>query len=186
LRGGAECYYAKQAVVRALGPRQQGFPDVIRKNAVGGEPDSRLTCDGVRWRLIVKGFGVRPIIVDESEKHAQDDALVWVALGHARADARETAIAHLAAFLPDPLPPEAMPDIPTVADFVSGYEASQWYGIGAPKNTPAEIIDKLNKEINAGLSKPRQYRHRGGCACAGRWLYAPGSRPNASDECDAL
>jgi tripartite-type tricarboxylate transporter receptor subunit TctC len=50
---------------------------------------------------------------------------------------------------------EALPDIPTVADFVSGYEASQWYGVGAPKNTPAEIIDKLNKEINAGLSKPR-------------------------------
>ena len=50
---------------------------------------------------------------------------------------------------------EALPDIPTVGDFVPGYEASAWYGIGAPKNTPAEIIDKLNKEINAGLADPK-------------------------------
>ena len=50
---------------------------------------------------------------------------------------------------------EALPDIPTVGDFVPGYEASVWYGIGAPKNTPAEIIDKLNKEINAGLADPK-------------------------------
>jgi len=47
---------------------------------------------------------------------------------------------------------EALPDVPIVGDFVRGYEASNWYGVGAPKNTPAEIIDKLNKEINAGLS----------------------------------
>jgi tripartite-type tricarboxylate transporter receptor subunit TctC len=46
----------------------------------------------------------------------------------------------------------ALPDIPTVADFVPGYEASQWYGIGAPKDTPAEIVDRLNAEITAGLS----------------------------------
>ena len=50
---------------------------------------------------------------------------------------------------------EALPDIPTVGDFVPGYEASAWLGIGAPKNTPAEIIDKLNKEINAGLADPK-------------------------------
>jgi tripartite-type tricarboxylate transporter receptor subunit TctC len=50
---------------------------------------------------------------------------------------------------------EALPDIPTVSDFVPGYEASAWYGIGAPKSTPAEIIDTLNKEINAGLSDPK-------------------------------
>ena len=47
---------------------------------------------------------------------------------------------------------EALPDIPTVAEFVPGYEASFWSGIGAPKNTPAEIVDKLNQEINAGLA----------------------------------
>ena len=47
-----------------------------------------------------------------------------------------------------------LPDVPTVAEFLPGYEASSWYGLGAPKATPAEIIDKLNKEINAGLADP--------------------------------
>ena len=50
---------------------------------------------------------------------------------------------------------EALPDIPSVAEFVPGYEASAWYGLGAPRNTPAEIVDKLNKEINAGLADPK-------------------------------
>src|SRR4051812_22113618 len=50
---------------------------------------------------------------------------------------------------------DALPDLPTVADFVPGYESSAWYGLGAPKNTPAEIIDRLNKEINAMLVDPR-------------------------------
>jgi tripartite-type tricarboxylate transporter receptor subunit TctC len=49
---------------------------------------------------------------------------------------------------------DALPDIPTVDEFVPGYEASNWYGIGIPKNTPVEIVDKLNKEINAGLADP--------------------------------
>jgi tripartite-type tricarboxylate transporter receptor subunit TctC len=49
---------------------------------------------------------------------------------------------------------EVLPDLPTVGDFVPGYEASSWYGVGAPKNTPAAIIDALNKEINAGLADP--------------------------------
>ena len=48
-----------------------------------------------------------------------------------------------------------LPDIPTVGEFVPGYEASGWDGIGAPKNTPAEIIDKLNQEINAVLADPK-------------------------------
>jgi tripartite-type tricarboxylate transporter receptor subunit TctC len=50
---------------------------------------------------------------------------------------------------------EALPDLPTVAEFVPGYEASTFYGVGAPRNTPAEIIDKLNKEINGGLDDPK-------------------------------
>jgi tripartite-type tricarboxylate transporter receptor subunit TctC len=50
---------------------------------------------------------------------------------------------------------EALPDIPTVGDFVPGYEASAWFGIGAPRNTPPEIVDKLNMEINAGLADPK-------------------------------
>jgi tripartite-type tricarboxylate transporter receptor subunit TctC len=50
---------------------------------------------------------------------------------------------------------EGLPDIPTVNDFVSGYEASAEVGLGAPRNTPAEIIDTLNKEINAALADPK-------------------------------
>ena len=49
---------------------------------------------------------------------------------------------------------EVLPELKTVADFVPGYEASQWYGLGAPKNTPAEIVDKLNREINAAIADP--------------------------------
>jgi tripartite-type tricarboxylate transporter receptor subunit TctC len=50
---------------------------------------------------------------------------------------------------------DALPDIPTVGDFVPGYEVSAWNGIGAPRNTPIEIIDKLNSEINAALADPK-------------------------------
>jgi tripartite-type tricarboxylate transporter receptor subunit TctC len=49
---------------------------------------------------------------------------------------------------------ELLPDVPTVADFVPGFEASQWIGIAAPKNTPADIIERLNREINIGLADP--------------------------------
>jgi tripartite-type tricarboxylate transporter receptor subunit TctC len=48
----------------------------------------------------------------------------------------------------------ALPDVPPIGDFVPGYETSTWYGIGAPKKTPAEIVDRLNKEINIGLADP--------------------------------
>ena len=50
---------------------------------------------------------------------------------------------------------EALPDIPTVGEFIAGYEASAFYGLGGPKNTPAEIIDSLNKAINAALADPK-------------------------------
>jgi tripartite-type tricarboxylate transporter receptor subunit TctC len=50
---------------------------------------------------------------------------------------------------------QGLPDLPTVGDFLPGYEASGWQGIGAPKNTPPQIIDKLNQEINAGLADPK-------------------------------
>jgi tripartite-type tricarboxylate transporter receptor subunit TctC len=50
---------------------------------------------------------------------------------------------------------EALPDIPTVGEFLSGYEASAWQGVGAPRKTPGEIVEKLNKEINAGLADPK-------------------------------
>jgi tripartite-type tricarboxylate transporter receptor subunit TctC len=50
---------------------------------------------------------------------------------------------------------DVLPDIPTVAEFLPGYEASTWFGVGAPKDTPRAIIDKLNSEINAGLADPQ-------------------------------
>ena len=49
---------------------------------------------------------------------------------------------------------DALPDLPTIGEFVPGYEASGWYGIVVPKGTPAKIVEKLNKEINAGLADP--------------------------------
>jgi tripartite-type tricarboxylate transporter receptor subunit TctC len=50
---------------------------------------------------------------------------------------------------------EALPDVPTLGEFVPGYEASAVWGLGAPRNTPAEVIDKLNLEVNAGLADPK-------------------------------
>jgi tripartite-type tricarboxylate transporter receptor subunit TctC len=64
----------------------------------------------------------------------------------------------------------ALPDIPTVGDYVPGYEASGWWGTGVPKNTPVEIVDKLNKEINAALVDPKiktRLADLGGTALAG-------------------
>ena len=50
---------------------------------------------------------------------------------------------------------EAIPDVPALGEFVPGYEVSAWYGIGAPNGTPSDVIDKLNKEVNAGLADPK-------------------------------
>ena len=50
---------------------------------------------------------------------------------------------------------EALSDIPTVGEFLPGYEGSNWYGLDVPKATPAEIVDQLNKEVNAALDDPR-------------------------------
>ena len=49
----------------------------------------------------------------------------------------------------------ALPDIPTASEFVSGYEASTWWGVGAPRNTPVGVIGKLNREINEALADPQ-------------------------------
>jgi tripartite-type tricarboxylate transporter receptor subunit TctC len=65
---------------------------------------------------------------------------------------------------------EVLPDLPTLGDFVSGYQASQWYGVGAPKSTPVEIVNKLNKEINSAFADPRmkaRFADIGGEALAG-------------------
>jgi tripartite-type tricarboxylate transporter receptor subunit TctC len=50
---------------------------------------------------------------------------------------------------------DALPGVPTVAETVPGYEASAWFGLGAPKGTPAEIVNKLNAAVNAGLADPK-------------------------------
>jgi tripartite-type tricarboxylate transporter receptor subunit TctC len=65
---------------------------------------------------------------------------------------------------------EMLPDIPTVSEFLPGYETSQWFGLGAPTSTPAEIVDKLNKEINAALADPKmkaQFADLGGTVLPG-------------------
>jgi tripartite-type tricarboxylate transporter receptor subunit TctC len=65
---------------------------------------------------------------------------------------------------------DALPDVPTVGEFVQGYEANAWWGFGAPKNAPKEIIDKLNQEINAGLADLKiktRLAELGGTALAG-------------------
>ena len=65
---------------------------------------------------------------------------------------------------------EALPDVPTVREFVPGYEASGWFGIGAPRNTPQQIIEKINIEINAALADPeiaRRLAELGGTTMAG-------------------
>jgi tripartite-type tricarboxylate transporter receptor subunit TctC len=54
---------------------------------------------------------------------------------------------------------EALPDTPAVGEFVPSFEASSWYGIGAPRDTPSSIIDKLNKEINVSLADPKIGEH---------------------------
>ena len=50
---------------------------------------------------------------------------------------------------------DVLPDVPSVSEFLPGFDAAVYYGIGAPKNTPPEIVDRLNKEINAGLADPQ-------------------------------
>lgn len=75
-------------------------------------------------------------------------ATMTASIGHIRADRlRPLAVCTIKRS-------EALPDIPTVADFVPGFEASSWFGIAAPKGTPGEIIERLNREINAGLADP--------------------------------
>jgi tripartite-type tricarboxylate transporter receptor subunit TctC len=49
---------------------------------------------------------------------------------------------------------DALPDVPTIAETVAGYEANSWCGVGVPRGTPPEVIDRLNREINAGLANP--------------------------------
>ena len=65
---------------------------------------------------------------------------------------------------------DLLPEIPTVAEYLPGYEVRAWFGIGAPRNTPTDIIEKLNKEINAALADPKikaRLAEMGGTVLAG-------------------
>jgi tripartite-type tricarboxylate transporter receptor subunit TctC len=65
---------------------------------------------------------------------------------------------------------EASSDLPTVAEFVPGYEVSSWYGIGSARNTPVDVVETLNREVNAGLADPKlkaQLADQGGIEIAG-------------------
>jgi tripartite-type tricarboxylate transporter receptor subunit TctC len=60
---------------------------------------------------------------------------------------------------------EVLPDVPAIDEFLPGYEASGWYGISAPKDTPPEIIERLNKEVNAGLTDPKTRQRLADLGC---------------------
>jgi tripartite-type tricarboxylate transporter receptor subunit TctC len=60
---------------------------------------------------------------------------------------------------------EVLPDVPAIDEFLPGYEASGWYGISAPKDTPAEIVERLNQEVNAGLIDPKTKQHLADLGC---------------------
>jgi len=95
---------------------------------------------------VVQYRGLAPAVADLLSGHVQ--AMFGGPIEHIRAG-RLRALAIASATRS-----ELLPDIPIMADYVPGVEASIWYGIVAPKNTPAAIVDKLNKEINATLADP--------------------------------
>ena len=94
--------------------------------------------------------GSAPLLVDLLAGHAQSaidtlqSSVEYIREGKLRALAVTTATRS-----------PWLPDVPTLGEFLPGYEVNAWIGIGAPKNTPVEVIDKLNREINAGLADPR-------------------------------
>src|SRR5258705_8991185 len=99
--------------------------------------------------LHVSYRGVTPALTDLLGGHVQvvfvnpTPSLGFITAGKLRALAITTATRS-----------ETLPDLPTIGEFVPGYEASSIFGLGAPRNTPAEIVDRLNKEINAALVDP--------------------------------
>src|SRR5262252_1089239 len=108
---------------------------------------SYMETDGARWRSDEPYRGSGPALADLIGGQVQvmfdplASSIEHIKAGKLRALAVTTA-SRVA----------ALPDIPTVGEFVPGYEGSGWQGIGAPKNTPIEIVNKLNREINAGLA----------------------------------
>jgi tripartite-type tricarboxylate transporter receptor subunit TctC len=109
--------------------------------------------------------GAAPALIDLIGGHVQVEfdpipgSIEYIRAGKLRALAVTTATRS-----------EALPDIPTVAEFVPGYEASAFFGVGAPRSTPSEIVDKLNKEINVVLADPKikaRFADLGGTALVG-------------------
>jgi tripartite-type tricarboxylate transporter receptor subunit TctC len=107
-----------------------------------------MTMTGVRL-LHVPYHGAAPALTDllggraDIIFEAMTDLVGYINTGKVRALAVTTATRSA-----------VFPNLPTVAEFVPGYDASVWFGIGAPRKTPAEIVERLNKEINAGLNDP--------------------------------
>ena len=110
---------------------------------------SRMKRREALWSVLLPYRGGAPALTDLISGQVQvmfdniPNSLQHIRAGKLRALAVTTAE-----------PSELLPDLPVMADFLPGYEASAWYGIGAPKGTPAEIVNKLNKEINAILAEP--------------------------------
>ncbi|MCW5747732.1 MAG: tripartite tricarboxylate transporter substrate binding protein [Alphaproteobacteria bacterium] len=130
-------------------------PGKINYGSAGSGTPQNITCELFKMmtgvNLVHVGYrGGAPAVADLISGHVQvifapvSEAIQHVKAGKLRALAVTTA-ARLDVF----------PDLPTVGDFLPGYEASGFAGIGAPKNTPAAIIDLLNKELNAGLADAR-------------------------------
>src|SRR6516164_1382188 len=115
------------------------------------DTDFSSHCCGCRFSAALKPYrGAGPALVDLLGGQVQvmfatmSSSIEYVRGGKLRALAVTTATRS-----------PVLPDIPTVAEFVPGYESSFWTGVGAPKSTPPEIVDKLNKEINAALADPK-------------------------------
>ena len=130
-------------------------PGKLNYGSAGSGTPQNITCELFKMAtglnlLHVPYRGGAPAVADLVSGHLQlifapvSEAIQHVKSGKLRALA-VTPAARLS----------VLPDVPTVAEFVPGYEASGFAGIGVPKNTPAEIIDRLNKELNAGLADPR-------------------------------
>jgi Tripartite tricarboxylate transporter family receptor len=148
-------------------PRQIRARSTWHRPAAGLRPTSPASVqdDDRRQPRDVPYRGAGPVLVDLLAGVVQvyfsptPPAIEYIKAGKLRALAVTTALRS-----------EALPDIPTVGEFVPGYEASSWFGVGTPKATPAEIVEKLNKEVNAGLADPRlkaRLADLGGIALAG-------------------
>ena len=128
---------------RSAWRRMASGPDTCRRRAVQDDDRRQHGARSLSWR------GVRDSRPDRrtGAGHVHLSCLgsiEYIRAGKLRALAVTTAARS-----------EALPDMPTVGEFVPGYEVSAWFGIGAPTNTPAEIVDKLNREINAALADPK-------------------------------